>query len=134
MTENNRETPLEIALAEGHTELLALLAQYIEFPDTAKMEYLKLMMTTEKKVSLEEFKKQLQSFHVDKVGSTECLALLCGQLYIAFELGSLLFFSQLKKETIEFEEQSCGLHLLNQIGNIFDFPLLKSIAVILSLT
>ena len=82
MTENNRETPLEIALAEGHIEVLALLAQYIDFPETAKMEYLKLMMTTEKKVPLEEFKKQLQSFHVDKVGSTECLVLLCGRLYI----------------------------------------------------
>ena len=84
MTENNRETPLEIALAEGHTELLALLAQYIDFPETAKMEYLKLMMTTEKKVPLEEFKKQLQSFHVDKVGSAEFLALLSRSIVHSF--------------------------------------------------
>ena len=44
----NKETPLEIALRKGLTEVVALLAEYIElhgieFPESAKEEYLKLM-------------------------------------------------------------------------------------------
>ena len=72
MCGTNKETPLEIALSEGHTEVLALLAEYIElhrmeFPESSKLEYLKLMMGSEREVSLEEFKKQLKSIPLDKV-------------------------------------------------------------------
>ena len=73
--ENNKETPLEIALRRGLAEVVALLGEYIdlhrmEFPEAAKLEYLKLMMETEKEVSLEEFKKRLQSVHLDQVKSS----------------------------------------------------------------
>jgi len=93
--ENNKETPVEIALSEDRTEVLPLLAEYIElhrleFPESAKLEYLKLMMESEKEVSLEEFKKHLQSLPLD----------------------------QLKKDEKEFEEQRQGLHLLSPIGFI----------------
>ena len=72
MCENNKETPVEIALSEGRTEVLPLLAEYIElhrleFPESATLEYLKLMMESEKEVSLEEFKKHLQSLPLDQV-------------------------------------------------------------------
>ena len=74
MCEKNKETPLEIALRKGHTEVVALLAEYIElhrmkFPESAKLKYLKLMMEIEKEVSLEEFKKHLQSLPLDQVKS-----------------------------------------------------------------
>ena len=73
--EDNKETPLEIALRKGHTEVLALLAEYIElhgmeFPEPAKLKYLKLMMESEREVSLEEFKKHLQSLPLDQVKSS----------------------------------------------------------------
>ena len=73
--EDNKETPLEIALRKGHTEVLALLAEYIEmhrmeFPESAKLKYLKLMMESEREVSLEEFKKHLQSLPLDQVKSS----------------------------------------------------------------
>ena len=72
VAENNKEIPLEIALNEGHTEVLALLAEYIElhrmeFPESSKLKYLKLMMGSEREVSLEEFKKQLKSIPLDQV-------------------------------------------------------------------
>merc|ERR550517_2411013 len=62
----------------------------MEFPESSKLKYLKLMMGSEREVSLEEFKKQLKSIPLDQVNKGE----------------------------IEFEERCQGLHLLSPIGFI----------------
>ena len=64
-----QRTPVEIALLKGQVEVLALLAEFTELPESQKLEYLQLMMETDKEVCLEEFKKQVQSLPLEKVGN-----------------------------------------------------------------
>ena len=71
MAENNSETPLEAALKPPpNLDIVNLLSEYMEFPGSQSLAYLKLMIEADKKVSLEEFKKQLMSHPLDKVTSS----------------------------------------------------------------
>ena len=67
--DEKQRTPVEIALLKGQVEVLALLAEFTELPESQKLEYLQLMMETDKEVCLEEFKKQVQSLPLEKVGN-----------------------------------------------------------------
>ena len=71
MAENNSETPLEAALKPPpNLDIVNLLSEYMEFPGSQSLAYLKLMIEADEKVSLEEFKKQLTSHPLDKVTSS----------------------------------------------------------------
>jgi len=80
--DQKQRTPVEIALLAGRVEVLALLAEFTELPESQKLEYLQLMMESDREVSLEEFKKQIQSLPLEK----------------------------LNEEKIEFHEHRRGLH------------------------
>ena len=68
MTTNSNATPLEIALmSPTNFEIVSLLAAYMEFPEPKKLQYLRLMLQTDDKVSLEDFKKCLTSVPLEKV-------------------------------------------------------------------
>ena len=70
VAENNSETPLEAALKPPpNLDIVNLLSEYMEFPGSQSLAYLKLMIEAEKKISLVEFKKQLTSHPLDKVKS-----------------------------------------------------------------
>ena len=71
VAENNSETPLEAALKPPpNLDIVNLLSEYMEFPGSQSLAYLKLMIEAEKKISLVEFKKQLTSHPLDKVTSS----------------------------------------------------------------
>ena len=67
--DQKQRTPVEIALLAGRVEVLALLAEFTELPESQKLEYLRLMMESDREVSLEEFKKQIQSLPLEKVSN-----------------------------------------------------------------
>ena len=68
MTAKSDSTPLEIALySPPNFEIVSLLAAYMEFPEPQKLQYLRLMLQTDDKVSLEDFKKCLTSIPLEKV-------------------------------------------------------------------
>ena len=68
MTAKSDSTPLEIALlSPTNFEIVSLLAAYMEFPEPQKLQYLGLMLQTDDKVSLEDFKKCLTSVSLEKV-------------------------------------------------------------------
>ena len=68
VTAKNDATPLTIALmSPTNFEIVSLLAAYMEFPEPQKLQYLVLMLQTDKKVSLEDFKKCLKSVPLEKV-------------------------------------------------------------------
>ena len=68
MTAKSDSTPLEIALlSPTNFEIVSLLAAYMEFPEPQKLQYLRLMLQTDDKVSLEDFKKCLTSVPLEKV-------------------------------------------------------------------
>ena len=68
MTAKSDSTPLEIALlSPTNFEIVSLLAAYMEFPEPKKLQYLRLMLQTDDKVSLEDFKKCLTSIPLEKV-------------------------------------------------------------------
>ena len=68
MTAKSDATPLEIALlSPTNFEIVSLLAAYMEFPEPKKLQYLRLMLQTDDKVSLEDFKKCLTSVPLEKV-------------------------------------------------------------------
>ena len=68
MTAKSDSTPLEIALlSPTNFEIVSLLAAYMEFPEPQKLQYLRLMLQTDDKVSLEDFKKSLMSVPLEKV-------------------------------------------------------------------
>ena len=68
MTAKSDATPLEIALlSPTNFEIVSLLAAYMEFPEPQKLQYLGLMLQTDDKVSLEDFKKCLTSIPLEKV-------------------------------------------------------------------
>ena len=70
VAENNSETPLEAALKPPpNLDIVNLLSEHMEFPESQSLAYLKLMIEAEKKISLVEFKKQLTSHPLDKVKS-----------------------------------------------------------------
>ena len=72
VAENNSETPLEAALKPPpNLDIVNLLSEYMEFPGSQSLAYLKLMIEAEKKISLVEFKKQLTSHPLDKVKSSK---------------------------------------------------------------
>ena len=71
VAENNSETPLEAALKPPpNLDIVNLLSEYMEFPGSQSLAYLKLMIEADKKISLEVFKKQLTSHPLDKVTSS----------------------------------------------------------------
>ena len=71
MAKNNSETPLEAALKPPtNLGIVKLLSEHMEFPGSQSLAYLKLMIEADKKLSLEEFKKQLASHPLDKVTSS----------------------------------------------------------------
>ena len=68
VTAKSDSTPLEIALlSPTNFEIVSLLAAYMEFPEPQKLQYLRLMLQTDDKVSLEDFKKCLTSVPLEKV-------------------------------------------------------------------
>ena len=67
MTAKSDATPLEIALlSPTNFEIVSLLAVYMEFPEPKKLQYLRLMLQTDDKVSLEDFKKCLASIPLER--------------------------------------------------------------------